>query len=69
MILNETLDPVDLPTLTYKDTKDVFILGDCDDIMTIIDDSRVSVANIAANRYVGALWDQVEKLQRSVLTF
>lgn len=37
--------------------------------MTIIDDSRVSIANIAANRYVGALWDQVEKIQKQVLTF
>ena len=64
VILQETLDPVDLPTIFYKDAKDVFILGDCDETQTIIDDSRVSIANIAANRYVGALWDQVDTLQK-----
>ena len=51
----------ELPITQYKDSKDVYILGDIEDVLANLDDSCAAVNNILGNRYVASLRDEVTK--------
>ncbi|XP_059155726.1 dynein axonemal heavy chain 6-like isoform X2 [Physella acuta] len=47
--------------LNHKDSKDVFILGNTDDIQQLLDDSNINIATIASSRHVGPIKPQVDE--------
>lgn len=74
--LQEMLDKVkkvwedcDLPLAGYKDSKEVFILGNVEEIVTNLEDSMVNVSTIAGSRFVGPIREEVEKWQTDLLVF
>ncbi|CAD7974708.1 unnamed protein product [Amoebophrya sp. A25] len=59
----------DLPLMGYKESKEVFILGNVEEIITNLEDSMVNVATIAGSRFVGPIREEVEKWSSDLLTF
>ncbi|GFR70578.1 dynein heavy chain 6, axonemal [Elysia marginata] len=55
--------------LPHKDSKDVFILGNTDDIQQLLDDSNINIATIASSRHVGPIKSQVDEWQRDLDLF
>jgi Dynein heavy chain, N-terminal region 2. len=51
----------DLPVKSYKDTSDVYILGDLEEMLSVLDDSCAKLSNIAGNRYVAVIRDEVNR--------
>ncbi|OMJ74343.1 hypothetical protein SteCoe_26764 [Stentor coeruleus] len=51
----------ELPVQGYKDLADVYILGDLEEMLSILDDSCAKLSNIAGNRYVAVIRDDVNK--------
>jgi dynein heavy chain, axonemal len=51
----------ELPVQIYKDVNDVYILGDLEEMLSTLDDSCAKLSNIAGNRYVAVLRDDVSK--------
>jgi len=45
----------------YRDSKDVFILGNNEDLISKIDDTLLTVNNILASRFVEGIRADVEK--------
>jgi hypothetical protein len=41
---------IDLPLVTYKDAKDVFVLGPLDDVMGPLEDSMVIMSTVLSSR-------------------
>jgi dynein heavy chain len=60
---------LDLIVNPYKDSKDVFILGAVDDIVTALEDSLVTVGTIAGSPFVGFIREEVETWQKNLLLF
>lgn len=48
-----------ITTETYKDTKDVYILGNNDELIKLLDDKIVTVTNILSSRYVHGIKEKV----------
>eukprot|EP00392_Amoebophrya_sp_AT5.2_P001969 g1974.t1 len=62
----------ELNVLPYKDSKDVYIFGELEDIIANLEDSLVSVSTIAGSRYLPghpALREEVEHWVRNLLLF
>ena len=59
----------DLPLMPYKDSKEVFILGNTEEIITNLEDSMVNISTIAGSRFVGPIREEVEKWQQDLITF
>ena len=55
--------------LPHKDSKDVYILGNTDDIQQLLDDSNINIATIASSRHVGPIKSQVDEWQRDLDLF
>ncbi|BFZ25685.1 hypothetical protein BsWGS_28724 [Bradybaena similaris] len=55
--------------LNHKDSKDVYILGNTDDIQQLLDDSNINIATIASSRHVGPIKSQVDEWQRDLDLF
>ena len=51
----------ELPVQGFKDMTDVYILGDLEEMLSVLDDSCAKLSNIAGNRYVAALRDEVNR--------
>ena len=51
----------ELPVQGFKEVADVYILGDLEEMLSVLDDSCAKLSNIAGNRYVAALRDEVNK--------
>ncbi|CEL99773.1 unnamed protein product [Vitrella brassicaformis CCMP3155] len=58
-----------LTVLSYKDSKDVFILGGVDEVIATLEDSLVTISTIAGSRYVGPIRDEVEGWQKNLILF
>ena len=50
----------DFDLLPYKESKDMFILGGVDDIITNLDDGLVALNTILGSRFVGAIREDVQ---------
>ncbi|DAZ98018.1 TPA: hypothetical protein N0F65_004508 [Lagenidium giganteum] len=53
---------------TYKDNKDVFVLGSIDEITAKLDDSIVTISTIMGSRFIGAIQDEVEGWRKKLVT-
>jgi len=51
----------------YKDSKEVFILGSLDDIVTALDDSLVTINTILGSRYCSHIRTEVESYQKRLV--
>ena len=51
----------ELPVQSYKDIADVYILGDLEEMLSILDDSCAKLSNIAGNRYVAVIREEVSR--------
>lgn len=51
----------ELPVQGYKEIADVYILGDLEEMLSVLDDSCAKLSNIAGNRYVAVLREEVNK--------
>jgi dynein heavy chain len=60
---------VDFTVISYKDSKDVFILGGTDDIQQLLDDSNINISTISSSRHVGPIKPRVEEWQRNLDLF
>ncbi|KAF4734436.1 hypothetical protein FOZ63_026092, partial [Perkinsus olseni] len=74
--LEEMLDKVkrvwedlELVLNPYKDSKEVFILGSVDDVITALEDSLVNISTISGSRFVGPIRDEVEEWQKNLMLF
>eukprot|EP00397_Hematodinium_sp_SG-2012_P000045 GEMP01000045.1.p1 GENE.GEMP01000045.1~~GEMP01000045.1.p1 ORF type:complete len:3312 (+),score=740.25 GEMP01000045.1:2269-12204(+) len=67
--VKKTWEELEFIVNNYKDSKDVFILGAPDEIITQLEDSLVIVSTILASRYVAPLRDEVEEWQKSLMVF
>ncbi|XP_030273772.1 dynein heavy chain 6, axonemal isoform X2 [Sparus aurata] len=55
--------------LSYGDTRDIFILGDTDDIQVLLDDSIIDVGMVASSCLVAPIKFRVEKLLSQLTLF
>jgi hypothetical protein len=51
---------VEFTLKNYKDAKDVYVLSEIDDIITMLEDTNVALTSIITNRFIGPLWEIVE---------
>uniref|UniRef100_A0A0G4I0U0 Uncharacterized protein n=1 Tax=Chromera velia CCMP2878 TaxID=1169474 RepID=A0A0G4I0U0_9ALVE len=67
--ISDTWATLPLQVNSYKDSKEIFILGAVDDVTAALEESLVTISTIAGSRYVGPIRESVEKLQRQLLVF
>ena len=53
----------------YKQRKNMFIVGGTDEVLTVLDDSMVTVSTLLGSRYVGPIQPQVEDWHQKLTTF
>lgn len=53
----------------YKDTKDLFIMGDVSEIIANLDESLVTINTVLGSRYVAGIRDMVETWRRKLMLF
>ena len=58
---------MDFELKSYKEIKDVWIIGAVDDVFQLLDDSLVTIGAIMGSRYVGAIRDNVETWHKKLL--
>jgi dynein heavy chain, axonemal len=67
--VEKTWEEMQLIVLSYKESKDVFILGSVEDVTVALEDSLVTISTIAGSRFVGPIRDKVEQWQKNLLLF
>ena len=55
--------------LAYKESKDTFILGGIEEIMTALEDSMVTMSTIMSSRFVKGIREEVEKVEGQLSLF
>ncbi|MEW5314024.1 MAG: hypothetical protein WDW38_005552 [Sanguina aurantia] len=60
---------IEFVVLAYKEMKDVFILGQIEDVQVALEDSMVTMATILSSRFVGGIRPEVEKVERQLTLF
>ena len=55
--------------VSYRDSKDVFILGSVEDVQTLLEDSLVTIATIKGSRFIGPIKTEVERWDKQVNLF
>ncbi|GFO48619.1 dynein heavy chain 6, axonemal [Plakobranchus ocellatus] len=71
-ILKKVVDAwkaIEFPTVPYKDYKDVYILGNVDDIQQLLDDSNINIQTILSSRHVGPIKSKVEEWANNLALF
>ena len=58
-----------LPVIPYKEIKDLYILGDCSDVITALDDSLITVNTVLGSRYVAGIRDFVDSWRTRFMYF
>ena len=54
---------------SYKESKDVFILGGVDDVMAILEETQVLVQTILGSRFVGPMQKRVDEWEKKLRLF
>ncbi len=49
----------ELPIQPYKDTKDIFVLSNCDEMTEFLEDSLLKVSGIVSHKYSKPFWVKV----------
>lgn len=60
---------VEFNVMSYKDYKDVYILGNTDDIQQLLDDSNINIQTIQASRHVGPIKPKVDEWAANLALF
>ncbi|KAJ3415371.1 Dynein heavy chain 6, axonemal, partial [Chytridiales sp. JEL 0842] len=60
---------VEFVVITYRDAKDVFILGSVEDVQTLLEDSQVTIATIKGSRFIGPIKSEVERWDKQLVLF
>ncbi|RUS78130.1 hypothetical protein EGW08_014103, partial [Elysia chlorotica] len=71
-ILKKVVDAwktVEFPTVPYKDYKDVYILGNIDEIQQLLDDSNINIQTILSSRHVGPIKNKVDEWANNLALF
>ena len=55
--------------MSYKESKDVFILGGIEEVQVVLEDSMVTMSTILSSRFVGGIRNEVEKVERNMSLF
>ena len=55
--------------LSYKESKDTFILGGIEEVTLALEDSMVTMTTILSSRFVGGIRTEVEKVEKSLNLF
>ena len=61
--------PLEFIVNTYKESKDVFILGGVDDVMAVLEETQVLVQTILGSRFVGPMQKRVDEWDRKLRLF
>lgn len=64
----DSWEEVNFTTNKHKE-KDLYMLGDVEEIQTQLEDSNVAITNITSNRFVQPIWETVEPVQKQFVTF
>ena len=67
--LVKTWKKLEFEILPYKQRKNMFVVGLLDDIITVLDDSMVTVSTLLGSRYVHPIRDRVEDWQAKLTKF
>ncbi|KAI9363382.1 dynein heavy chain and region D6 of dynein motor-domain-containing protein [Zopfochytrium polystomum] len=54
---------------TYRDAKDVFILGTVEDIQTLLEDCQVTISTIKSSRFIGPIKGEVDRWDKQLSLF
>lgn len=65
----ETWNDTEMVILPYKDSKDVYILSGIDELQVLLDDSQITIATIKSSRHIGAIKNDLEKLDKQLSLF
>lgn len=60
---------VEFLTLSYKESKDTFILGGIEDVQVALEDSMVTMTTILSSRFVAGIRAEVEKIEKQLGLF
>ncbi|WIA37814.1 hypothetical protein OEZ86_014676 [Tetradesmus obliquus] len=60
---------VEFSVRRFKDLKEVYILGEVDDVMQVLEDSKITMAMIQASRYVAGIKSEVDRLDKQLQLF
>ena len=58
---------MDFELKSYKEIKDIWIIGAVDDVFQLLDDSLVTIGAIMGSRYVGAIRESVENWHKKLM--
>ena len=61
--------PLEFIVNTYKESKDVFILGGVDDVMAVLEETQVLVQTILGSRFVGPMQKRVDEWEKKLRLF
>lgn len=50
----------------YRDSKERFILGDLEDLMTQLEDDQMQVSSMMGSKYVAIIRDEVERWEKNL---
>lgn len=74
--LEESLKKVDtvwktleLSVISYRDARDIYILGGIDELQAVLDDSNVTISTIAASKHLGTLKPRIDEWIRQLDIF
>ena len=67
--INSVWDTTDFEVKSYKDIKDLYILGDTSEVVGNLDDSLVTINTILGSRYVAGIRSAVDALRAKLMLF
>ncbi|KAJ3183889.1 Dynein heavy chain 6, axonemal [Geranomyces variabilis] len=65
----KTWSEAEFVVVSYRDAKDVFILGSVEDVQTLLEDSQVTIATIKGSRFIGPIRTEVERWDKQLSLF
>ncbi|CAG9827749.1 unnamed protein product [Diabrotica balteata] len=67
--VEEAWKTLELPIISHKDAKDLFILGSLEDVQAILDESNINMTTIASSRHVGPIKPRVDEWTKNLDLF
>jgi len=69
MKIEEMWKELEFIIISYKEAKDVFILGSLEEIQAAMDDSNICIQTLMASRHVGPIKGKVEEWNKQLDIF
>ncbi|XP_050519336.1 dynein axonemal heavy chain 6 [Diabrotica virgifera virgifera] len=67
--VEEAWKTLELPIISHKDAKDLFILGSLEDVQAVLDESNINMTTIASSRHVGPIKPRVDEWTKNLDLF